>query len=240
MRLRYGQLFADAAALWRGGPEALTAVAAIFLFLPIFAVHLFMDLPDLTALEGEAFYDALMDAYAQQMPWNVGLFVIQSMGVGVILLMLLDPSQPTVSQALRRGLRLLPGLMAARLSASLAVLFGFFLLVAPGLYLMGRTFITSASYVIEPQRGPIGATMAGFGRTFGNAGVLLLATFTAMALSFGFGGMAMQMAEAAKDQSPLLSGLLWAVTAAIESGALLLIVLLEAAAYRALPPSTGT
>jgi len=231
MKLRFGDLFTGAGAYWRGGPEALVAVAGVFFFLPQLANLLFVPVFDATGLEGVALTQAMLDFFMRNLPWSAAQFIAESMGVATVLLMLLDPARPSVGEALGRALRLLPGLVVARLIAAAAVMLGLLLLFVPGFYLSGRTFLTSAVYVFEPQRGPGGAAVAGFERTRGNGWLFFLAVFGVSAVWYIFGGMIMQGALAA---GPFAAAPLKALVAALVAGCMLLIVLLEATAYRAL------
>lgn len=242
MRLRLGEIFAGAAALWRGGPQQLVTVAAIFFFLPQFASLLFIGpLKVAEGLEGIELARAMLAFFQANILWFGAQFIFESMGVGTLLLMLLDPARPSVGEAMAGMARRLPGLMVARFIAALAITLGWMALFVPGLYLLGRTFLTSAVYVLERERGPAGAAIAAFERTAGNGWMLFVVAFSAWGLSNFVGGTVMQAALAAEPVGEWLSGPLKAAAAAALAAAMLLAVLLEAAAYRALPvPKTGT
>lgn len=235
MRLRVPEVFADVGAMWHGAREVLLPVAAIFFFLPWFAVLLFLPVLDLTGLDGWARIDAQLNYMLQQSPWLIAQFIVESLGVGTLLLLLLDPARLSVGEALARALRLLPGLAAARLIASAAVMLGLSLLVLPGLFLMARTFLTSARYIDQPQRGPAGAAVSGFELTAGNGWPLFVMVFMAWTISNLLGGsVAAQIALSAEPLGPFVSAPLKGLTAAIVTAGMLLAVLLEAASYRAL------
>ena len=241
MRLRFGEVLADVAGLWRGRADVLIAIAGVFFFLPQFAIQLFVPVLDLTGLEAEARSAAILAYFGAQFHWFAGQYVIESMGVGALLLVLLDPSGPSAGEAMARGFRLLPGLVAARLVASAAVTLGLMLMFVPGFYLMGRTFLTSAVYVAESERGPAGAAVAAFERARGNGWLLFLIVGMAWATSFLLGGTLKELALSAEPLGPFASGPLNALTALLLAACMLLAVLLEAAAYRALSvPRQGT
>ncbi|MEZ0242917.1 MAG: hypothetical protein ACAH11_06040 [Sphingomonas sp.] len=239
MRLNWGEVLAEAGVYWRGGAAPLVAVASIFFLLPDFAIQLWMPVPDLSALEGEAYRLATMAFLRENAVWLAARFVSESMGVGTLLLLLLDPARLSVGEALVRALRLLPGLAVARLIAFAGTMLGAMLLFVPGFYIAGRTFITSATYVCESQRGPVGATLAGFERTRGNGWKLFMLAFAGWAVSALFGGTVLQMALTAEPLGQIATGPLRLLAAAIGAGAMLFVVLLEAAAYRALTTNTG-
>src|SRR5690606_4024278 len=54
MKLRFGDIFAQAGNLWRSESALLVPLAAIFFFLPVLAVLLVVPIVDLGGLEGEA------------------------------------------------------------------------------------------------------------------------------------------------------------------------------------------
>ena len=72
MRLRYGEIFADAAAMWRSESAVLVPVAAVFFFLPVFALLLFLPIADTRGLAEEA-------AQAAEIAQGVRVRVVKSM-----------------------------------------------------------------------------------------------------------------------------------------------------------------
>jgi hypothetical protein len=240
MRLRFGEVQAEAVAAWRGASAPLMAIAFFFFLLPDFAIQLWMPVPDLSGLEGEAYTLATWAFLRANLFWFGLRFVSETMGVATLLLFLLDPARLTVGEAMARAVRLVPGLAVARLIAFVATMLGAMLYQLPGFFIAGRCFITSATYVREPELGPVTATVAGFGRTRGNASILFLILFAGWAVSALFGGSVLQVALAAEPIGQIVTGPLRLLTAAIGAMAMLGIVLFEAAVYRALSPSTGT
>lgn len=239
MKLRFGNVFAHAGDLWRSESGLLVPLAAIFFFLPLLAVLLVVPVVDLGGLEGEARAEAMIATIRAQLPWTVAQAVIQTFGVGAILTLLLDPARPSVGEAIRRAFVRLPGLLAARIVALAGVALGLLAFVLPGLYLIGRTFLTSAVYIAEPERGPAGAVIAGFERTTGNGWLLFLVFGTVTTASQLLGSVATR-ALLGLPEGGLLTFPFIALVAAGMSVIVLATVLLEAAAYRSLPrPGAG-
>jgi hypothetical protein len=239
MKLRFGDIFAQAGNLWRSESALLVPLAAIFFFLPVLAVLLVVPIVDLGGLEGEARAEAMLATIRGHLPWTLAQAVVQTFGVGTILTLLLDPARPTVGEAIRRAFVRLPGLLVARLCALAGVALGLLAFVVPGLYLIGRTFLTSSVYIAEPARGPVGAAIAGFERTVGNGWLLFLVFGTVTTASQLLGSIASQgllgLPAGGWITFPFV-----ALVAAGMSAIILVTVLLEAAAYRSLPvPEAG-
>lgn len=234
MRLRYGELFARAGELWRADSELLVPVAAIFFFLPILAILIFLPITDLSGLEGEARSQAMLAMIGEQLPWSLAQTIVQTWGVGAILTLQLDPGRPSVGEAIRRSLVRLPGLLAARIIAFGGVALGILAFVVPGLYLIGRTFLTSALYIAEPKLGPAGAAIGGFERTAGNGWLLFLVAGTIFAANYLIGGMAGQGMLTLSAGGSWLALPFAALAAGMLSLMVVAMVLLEIAAYRGL------
>lgn len=241
MRLRYTEVFADAAAMWHGARDVLWPVAAVFFFLPGLALRLFLPQPDTTGLADEALRAAL-DAYLTgAMPWLVGIILIQTYGAALLLLMLLDPGRPTLRAAMTRTLWLIPGLLAAQLIVAAGVALGFLAFIVPGFYLLGRTILTSASFLAAPERGSIAAAVEGFERTRGNGWLLALLLFCAYAINYLIDSVAVSISTVLAVVNPFLTLPVTLLSAGGSAACVLALVLVQAAAYRALSaPRQGT
>lgn len=231
MKLGFSGLFGEAGALLRSNLDLLLRVGAVFFFLPGFAVELFVQPFEPGELTGEAQWAALSDWYVANIGWLLGGAVVQMFGASVMLVLLLDPARPALDAAILRALRLFPGLLAARILALLLAVAGLMLLIVPGVYAIGRTFVSGAAFVAEPGRGPIGAVGEGIRLTRGNGWTLVLALFAVSAVASLAGLPAENLARAG---GPVLGALCGAVAAAAVGGASLAQLLLEAAAYRLL------
>jgi hypothetical protein len=73
-------------------------------------------------------------------------------GVAVLLALLLDPSRPTVGEALRIVARRLPMLIAAMLLINVMLVCGMALFIVPGLYVIGRAAMVMPVLIAEPER----------------------------------------------------------------------------------------
>lgn len=230
-------IFAEAAALWRGDRDLWIRIAAVFFFLPMLAVRLFVPEPDQTNVAPEAAAQAALDWIGANIGWIAGELLIQALGSCVVLVLLLDRARPALGQAIGRGLRLLPGYVLVNLAATLMVIAGLFALILPGLYAVGRTFVAGADYVAEPGRGPFGALVGGIRRTENRGWMLLLVVMALVGVNYlllvllGSVGAAL---DASGISSPLVRAPFELVTALVGSAMALAQVLVQAAAYRRL------
>jgi len=241
MRLRYPDVFADAGAMWRGARDVLLPVAAVFFFLPGLGLRLFLPQPDTTGLADEALRTAIDAWLSGAMPWLVVVILTQTYGAALLLLMLLDPGRPTLGAAMLRTLRLIPGLLAAQLIVAAGVALGFLVLIVPGFYLLGRTILTSASYLTSPERGSIAAAVEGFERTRDNGWLLALLWFSAYAVNYLIDSVGMAINSVLVPINHFLVIPVELATAGGSAACVLLLVLCQAAAYRALSvPRQGT
>lgn len=235
MRLGYGAIFADAGAMWRSESAVLVPVAAVFFFLPVFALLLFLPITDTRGLAEAAAQAAEVAQMTSNLPWLAAQIVVQSFGAAVVLQLLLDPARPQVGGAIARAVRLLPGLLAAQIIAFAGIALGLLILIVPGFYLMGRTFITAPIYVAEPERGPAGAVILAFERSRGNGWVLFLVAFTVSGANYVLGNIAQQATMAMLSAGPLVTIPFEFVISIFAAACVLAMALLQAAAYRALP-----
>lgn len=240
----FSGVFADVRALWRHEHDLLVRVAAVFFFLPTLAVRLFLPVPDLNNATREDLPRILTEWLGQHGGWIVLQLVALTFGGGLILVLLLDRSRPTVAAALARTLKLLPLLLAVWTCVLFAMALGSMLLFVVALYIGGRGFLAAAAVVAKPERGPLAAVIesvrmtARRGWMVAGMNVLVFAASYAAALIFSVLGEAV----ARGGGSPVLQAPLEVLTAAASAAGSLGMVLLQAAIYRAAAtaPSNGT
>lgn len=238
MKLTFAGVFADAGALWRRDRDVLIRVAGVFFFLPAFASLLFLIPPDRTGLNEEEIAAQTFAWYAATLHWHLANLLAGLFGSAVLLVLLLDPQRPTLGEAMGRALRLLPKLLIASAAALVLVLLGSMLLLVPGLYLVGRTWLTGATLVSEPERGPIEALVAGIRHTNRRGWLLFAVAMTLFAATY----VAAVIANVATLQLASLPvrTVIDALQAAAGAGAGVAQILLQVSAYRRLAPSSGT
>jgi len=235
MNLNLARVFADAAALWRQDRDFWVRIAGVLFLLPELALLVFVPLPDLRSLAPEAAQLALVQWMVAQWSWLLAYVVARVFGSGVVLSLLLDASRPPLAAALRRSLVQLPWLVLAYLAVLLLVGFGFTLFIVPGLYILGRTYLTLPILVAEPQRGPIGALIAAVRASHGRGWLFLLVTMSAFSVAYLAAGVVGAIGVAlGADSQPAVDMVIDLLLAAVAAASALVQVLLQAAAYRGL------
>ncbi len=229
MKIRYGALFADAAAMWRRSSELLLTLAGVFTFLPVFAVQLFVPMPPANVPD-TALFDVLVRWYAQNGLWLGGAMLVQLFGAAATLALLLDPARPTVAEAMRRVTRVAPALLLGGLVSLALAGLGAALFVLPGLYALGRCYLVWAVAVAEPQRAPVEAVAEALKRTRRHGWILTAVMLSVLMPAYVLADIFAAPASASAF-TQALSGLLIALLSAAAGIAQML---LQAAAYRAL------
>ena len=100
--------------------------------------------------------------------WILLATVVAALGRLAILILLLSPERPTVGEALSAAARLLIPFVVMDVLVGLMWLGGSTLLLLPGLYLVGRTYLAEAAFVAGRVHNPMAAIAAGFERSRGN------------------------------------------------------------------------
>ena len=238
-KLSYDAAWADLVAMARTNASVLAIVAATFLFLPNFAQLLLAPPPEIRSLDWNGVRQ--MEEYFR----NNGLTLILCnlpvwLGSAGILALLLDPRRLTVGEALISGMRLLPGVIVLNWLTQFLTLVGLFLLIVPGVYLIGRLMLAAPAQMAERVGNPVTAIQRSFALTGRNgwriAGLVLLiavvATIAGAAINAVI-GIAVNLVLpkiAIGIALAILKSALGAVTA-------LLMLLLGAALYRQLAPA---
>lgn len=233
MRLSPRALREDVAAMWRADRALLWPVAGMFLFLPSFAALLFLPTP------GPA--ETLEEANRQLFAWigdNIVWLALEQLvmlaGGGVVYALLLDPARPTLAEALRRAVSVLPQLAAATLLALLAMVTGLFFFVLPGAYVLGRTMLVGA-VVVRERAGPAAAIARAVALTTGR-GWLLFAIQAAVLLA---GQLAVVLVSGLAPASAggFAGALVDALSAGVAAATTLVMLLVKVATYRRLANS---
>ena len=242
MTFSFTGVFADAGAMWRSERDVLLRVAAVFLFLPSLAAQLFLPPPDLAKADTrEAMADAIMTWFGTWGGWFVLELIVVTYGAGVLLVLLLERSRPTVGEALIRALRLLPSLLIAWTCVLFLVSLGSMLLIVVAFYVGGRLLLVGPVVVAEPGRGPFLALIDGIrlsawrGWLLSAVAILTVAAGQAAQL---VPGMLIGALTASGNAQPLLLAPLEILSAAAAAAGWLGLVLVQAAAYRLIKQGT--
>jgi len=239
----FGGVAADARALWRHERDLLIRVASVFFFLPTLAVRLFLPVPDLEGVTREDLPRIVSGWLAQSGGWIALQLVVLTFGSGLILVLLLDRSRPTIGAAMVRSVKLLPLMLIAWASVLFAMALGSMLLFVVALYIGGRGFLAGAAVVMRPERGPFAAVVESVRLTARRGWMVAALAVLVFAGSYFAALVFSILAEAIvrSSGSLALQAPLEILTAAASAAGSLAMVLLQAAIYRAATaPSSGT
>ena len=185
MRITFAGILADAWALFRRDSDLLMRIAAPFFFLPAFALTLFvppMPMPDSAIADREI----QAQRWAEQVSDWIGgyglgfciAYVLLYFGLAVILTLYLDDGRPDVRGAFGRAIAIFPRFLLAMILVSIPAGLGMWVLVVPGLYVMGRTMLTAPILLADRGAGALVAIRRSLTMTRGSGLTLMgLAAF---------------------------------------------------------------
>ncbi|PAX09437.1 hypothetical protein [Sphingomonas lenta] len=182
MPIRIQPVLAEAWALFRRDRDWLLAVAGPFLFLPSFALALFVPAwpaaPDGAGQARDARLLAWADGFTawagEHGVWYVLAYLVTAFGTAALYAAYLDRASDSVRDALGRAGALLPRYLFAAILVAIPVGAGLFLWILPGVYLMGRTMLTGPALLAERPIAAATAVARSFSLTSG-AGLPLMA-----------------------------------------------------------------
>jgi hypothetical protein len=166
MKLSYSAAWQETLALLRAHGSTIAALAGVFLFLPALLIGHFLPRPE---ADDMARLIVLMREYmTENWPWLLLETLVNMVGVLAILRLAFPRGNPTVAGVIAAAAALLPFYFLANLLTGLMIGLGFVLLIAPGIYLIGRLAVFGAVMVAEERRNPIDAIRRSFELTRGN------------------------------------------------------------------------
>ncbi len=243
MKINLPGVFTDAWGLFQRHREVLLSVAALFIFVPTLALLLLVPVappwPESGATEPEI--QAAANLLAAWIVDNGSMFI----GAGILSLygslaisaFLLDPDSDDLRAAMARALGLLPRYALAALLIAVPASLGLFVLIVPGLYIMGRTMLISPLLITDRPITATAAIMRSITLTRGNG--LMLAGLTGIGLIAGqFLPSPFQQIDtalrAAHAANPVMITIVDSAAAAIAAAVALTTILVRIAVYRQL------
>jgi hypothetical protein len=167
LKLSYDQAWADVVAMMRSHADILLIVAGVFLFLPNFALALLAPQPVVDGALAN-----LIAVYSEYFREHGALILLLNipvwLGGAVLLALLLDPQAPTVGQALKTTLVMLPSIIVLNWMTNFALVGGFFAFIIPGLYLIGRIMLASPAQMAGRLLNPFTALQSSLNLSRGN------------------------------------------------------------------------
>jgi hypothetical protein len=148
MNFSYSAVWDDTTRLLRSHSSLISAVAGVFVFLPMLLVAYFLPEPN---EQGRKMMEALIDYYSANSLWLLLQRLVQMIGSAAIFLLLSARGSPTVRNVIATAASILPIYFITVVISNLIIGAGFALFLVPGLYLLGRL-------------GPAGVVVADRGR----------------------------------------------------------------------------
>lgn len=200
MRLKYDELWNEAADLLRRNRSVVVALAGALFFLPNLLVAFFA--PIEPRGPGVSFIEAMMAHVRANWPLILAGALVEMLGALTLLRLVLKADGRTVGAAIAASLVLLPTMFAAGFLTNIVVGIGFMLLIVPGIYLLGRFALVPPVIVAEDRRNPLEAIRRSFALTRGSGfaiawvfvAIFVLAVVADVALSGAFGSVAILLA----------------------------------------------
>jgi hypothetical protein len=241
VKFRLGEVFAEAASLWRHERSLILPVAGLFYFVP--ALALLLLLPDAKPTGEPGSEEALesMLAYARDHAGAIlGANLAQLIGAATLLTLFLAAGRPDLREAMRVMLVRLVPFVACALLIGIALTVSA-LLVVPALYLIGRFFLATAAIASGRANGPIEGITRSFELTrgrgwmfFGFSAIIFFAGQTGISVAAAFDHAATQ----AGGGSAVLHLIFNGVAALAGTAAWIATLLVKVVVYRRLTSGT--
>lgn len=168
MKLNLERVWGDAMQQLRGHGDWLLPVYGLFAFVPAAAVALLLPME----ASGQATPQQLMAAFqayfATNIHWLILSGLLSAFATATILIALSDGAKPTVGQAMGRAVALVPAFYLLTIIANIVIGMGLFLLIVPGIYLLGRLTLGHVHMAAERRMNPLWALGASWNTSSGN------------------------------------------------------------------------
>lgn len=165
----------DVMHLFRANRELLLSVAGVFILLPGLAFAMFAP-PPVTppGADFEAIYQGMQQFYTDNVVWIVLVGLANGFASVVMLVLMLDRGQPSVSEAMRKGLSILLPYYAMGILSGVMVFLGSLAFVLPGIYIFIKLLVAGPVMVAERTYSIVAPLRRSWALTKGNSGRVLL------------------------------------------------------------------
>lgn len=184
MKFDASTAWTDAMAMLRGQREILLTLTGFFILLPLLMVTTLRPF-DATAQTFEQIFEQYQAWANDNLVWLLLVLVLAAIGRLTMLILLLAPERPTVAEALRASVTLLPLLLITDFLSFVPFALGMTLFVIPGLYIAGRLLMVEVALVAQRLRNPVAPLAASWRTSRGNGwriALMLLILFIAAQL----------------------------------------------------------
>lgn len=166
MKLSYSAAWQETLAMLRAHGSTIAALAGVFLFLPALLIGHFLPRPE--ADDMPRLILLMREYMVENWYWLLLETLVNMVGLLAILRLAFPRGNPTVAGVIAAAAAFLPYYFLANLLTGLMIGLGFVLLIAPGIYLLGRLAPFGAVMVAEERRNPFDAISRSFDLTRGN------------------------------------------------------------------------
>lgn len=182
MKFSYSEMWNDAVGMLRENGAIVIALSGVFIFLPSLVTAYFLPPPVPKTLP------EMLPMWAEYMQanghWLLLERLVSMVGAISLFLLFLDARGRSVGTLISAAVMILPFYFLATLVSTFLLVLGFFLLIVPGLYLLGRLAFVGPNVAVAGIRNPIAAISASWAQTKDNGwsvlGLLLLIAIPGM------------------------------------------------------------
>lgn len=165
----------DVMQLFRTNRELLLSVAGVFILLPSLAFAFFSPQPAAPAdATLEVIYQNMQQFYSNNIVWIVLIGLLNGFASIVMLVLMLDRSNPSVGEAMRRGLSIILPYYAMGVLSGVLTFLGSLAFVLPGIYIFVKLIVAGPVMVAERQYSITAPLRRSWAMTKGNSGRILL------------------------------------------------------------------
>ena len=229
MKIDPAGALAEAVARYKLERPALHAVAGLFFFVPALALLFFVDTGAGAAETTQSVSAALQQMLLDNWPWLLGVQLLELFGSAWLYAWLLGRDKPSLVQAMRRAATLFPMFLIASVLVGVLTFAGLLFFLAPGFYVIGRTFLVAPILMAEPGTTAIKAFEESIRRTQG-MGWMLFVIAAAIWLTGQFPNLLLRPLEVPLGMAGTV--LIDGIAAAAGAAVTLLILLVKVVVYR--------
>ncbi len=165
----------DVMQLFRTHRELLLSVAGVFILLPGLAFAMFVPPPqsppdaDLTTI-----YANMQSFYQGNFGWIILIGLLNGFATVVMLVLMLDPSRPSVSEAMRRAFSIILPYYAMDVLSGVLTFLGSLAFILPGIYIFVKLIVAGPVMVAERAHTIIAPMHRSWALTKNNSGRILV------------------------------------------------------------------
>ena len=238
MKFSYSEVWDDTVGMLRRHGSLLLALAGVFFLLPALLIGYFFPTP--ANPDGDPI-GALFAYYRENWAWLTIGSLVNAIGSVAIYLLLFDRRGGTVGSAIGAAVPIVPFYFLMSILVTLAIGFGFALLILPGIYLIGRLATSGTVMVAEGRRNPFdsigGSWRLTKGRGWAAAGLILLVGLAGAILSFAITAVLGSIFLLIGGREGVGGLLVLILNSALTAILYTLLIVLLAAIYRRLSPA---